>query len=384
MKKKPVFGHFVIVSEASATRLCGAVRAINETHVTIVKPVNQNSESYRALKEAFIDTKPQPVPEQRKSADSTAPGQTKPQTQTPALPKEADLAERTTKLAEEIDKFRLQQKVRYLIAPSEEERTQFQQMIVNYHNMFDTRVSKITAELEGCSVDVSKIREEVARVDTARSIAPIAFIITYLGRAANTIPEGQPKCGTGQPKPGFGIQQSGYYEVEMAGGLSGWPGGKGMEGRAKAILTSLVDNTVPKTANFPASSISVYLRDGLFCVDAKIVYGPFGAPEIDIVCNRVDTNIPPGWDTNFSENAVEVVNQNQRPVFQLIFVNPHRVQLNGIIRAAPNRYNVYFPGGWSKFTVNPDPLAPIEVPKELPLKPLFKYPAWNHRGESAN
>ena len=66
------------------------------------------------------------------------------------------------------------------------------------------------------------------------------------------------------------------------------------------------------------------------------------------------------WDRNFSANAVEVVDTNQRPVFQMIRKRANLIQLSGLFVS-------------SKGTV-------FDV---RPAKPLFKYPSWRHLGEYA-
>jgi hypothetical protein len=80
--------------------------------------------------------------------------------------------------------------------------------------------------------------------------------------------------------------------------------GRNLEGgREKAAATRIGDY---------GSSISMYLRDGLLCVDATIFSGPH-IPLIEVVCNRARINAP-GWDTNFSDKAMEVVDQNRSPI----------------------------------------------------------------------
>jgi hypothetical protein len=49
----------IIVDQGSATNLCNEhIDPIDANHLTIVKPTDEESQSYRALKEAFEDTEP--------------------------------------------------------------------------------------------------------------------------------------------------------------------------------------------------------------------------------------------------------------------------------------------------------------------------------------
>jgi pimeloyl-ACP methyl ester carboxylesterase len=368
-ENKPMFARIFVVSETSATYLCGTNRAINENHITIVKPVDHNSDSYRALKEAFVETRSLPRSEQGKIADSVGPAPAKPQpyATAPASPKEASLAGRTFKLSDEIKKFRARQKI--MVPRTIEDKQTFQDSKAEYHRTFDRRVRDIVAELESCNVDTSKVKSEMATIDGGLSLANIDFVADSLEAAGNAIPEGQPKCGTGQPKQGFGVQQNGLYMLDLGQSTRGEYGRNLEGGREKAAATRIGDY---------GSSISMYLRDGLLCVDATIFSGPH-IPLIEVVCNRARINAP-GWDTNFSDKAMEVVDQNRSPMFQIIFVNPRRVQVNGIIPSAMNQFNIYLPGGFQKIAIDPSHPSPIADP----IKTIFKYPAWQHQGEFAN
>jgi pimeloyl-ACP methyl ester carboxylesterase len=58
---QPLFGQ-IIVDRASATQLCTErLDPIDANHITIVKPEDSSSTPYRALKEAFMDTIPNPL-----------------------------------------------------------------------------------------------------------------------------------------------------------------------------------------------------------------------------------------------------------------------------------------------------------------------------------
>jgi hypothetical protein len=235
--------------------------------------------------------------------------------------------------------------------------------------LFDPKVNAIIGQLESCQVNTAGIKAQTESVtDKALNLVSVYAIANELKAAANAIPEGQPKCGTGQPTPGFGLQEAGLYTLEIGRTSRGAYKRELQRGRNSALTT--------KVGGY-SSSISIYLNGDVFCVDATIFRG-IGFPPINVICNRVDA--PPGWDTNFTDKAMEIVDEHEVPMFQVIFEDARRVRVNGLILVGPNRYNVYAPDGVTQITIDPSKPSPVEVP----LKRLFKYPAWQHHGEYTN
>ena len=87
----------------------------------------------------------------------------------------------------------------------------------------------------------------------------------------------------------------------------------------------------------------------------------------------------PGFDKNSNAQALEVVDKNGAPVFQLIRKSSTEVIVNG-----------YFPmptGGL--ILAGPDGMEMMKVPSQselakFHLKPIFKYPAWKYTGQYAD
>jgi hypothetical protein len=353
-----------IVDMPSAVALCNRpLTPIGENHPNMVKPSSRRSDSYLALQEAFDQTKPQlHGPDDKiQTALRSGPGQPKPK---PAQTE--SLAARTIHLSDEIVGWQNKQAV---YAPhSVAERDQFLKEIADYHQLFDSKVNAAVVELETCQVDAAKIKAEGTWVtDSAHSLIGTLGVAMAIKAAANAIPEGQPKCGTGQPTKGFGIQQNGQYWLTV--GLSSLGPYKSdlQKGRSSAVGHKLGDYS---------SSISFYLQGDVLCVDATIFRAP-NVPLLDVICNKV--NAPPGWDTNFTEKAVEVVTEQEIPMFQIIFADDHHVRVNGVIPSGMNRYIVYSPEGATKITIDPTNPSPVNIN----IKRLFEYPAWQHRGEYA-
>ena len=74
---------------------------------------------------------------------------------------------------------------------------------------------------------------------------------------------------------------------------------------------------------------------------------------------------PTDWDRNFSDNALEIVNEKLQPVLQIIYKRNGLIQIQGIFQGR---------NGGLIFE------AP-ELPQALPR--IFKYPSWKYTGQYA-
>ncbi|MGX5835090.1 FKBP-type peptidyl-prolyl cis-trans isomerase [Aeromonas piscicola] len=112
--------------------------------------------------------------------------------------------------------------------------------------------------------------------------------------------------------------------------------------------------------------IKVYVEKNKLYADVD-VYSGSSLPPIKISKN-VLSGVPPSWDVNKSEKALEVVNAENQPVYQLIYKNDGHIIINGIFP---------FPGGLvladdTHISLNP------QTPVTLELSPIFKYPSWKY------
>ncbi len=96
------------------------------------------------------------------------------------------------------------------------------------------------------------------------------------------------------------------------------------------------------------------------------------SPPMEVTNNEVNVSLP-GWDWNYSANALEIVNEMKVPIFQWIRKGPMRIEVNGIFYAQGMLVVVSEKG---MFT-GKIPLGVIE-------KPIFKYPAWKYPGKYAD
>jgi|TARA_B100000315_G_scaffold256826_1_gene303768 hypothetical protein len=115
--------------------------------------------------------------------------------------------------------------------------------------------------------------------------------------------------------------------------------------------------------------IKLYYSENNIYADVK-VYGGSGFPPIQIKKNKL-INKPPNWDFNSNEKALEVVNEDQVPMYQYIYKTPSHIIINGIF-PYPEGLMFTIEGG---IIMNPSPS------KIFSLKPIFKYPSWKYPGE---
>jgi hypothetical protein len=110
----------------------------------------------------------------------------------------------------------------------------------------------------------------------------------------------------------------------------------------------------------------------VFYVDAHIFAG-FGHPAIEVVRNEVAVERP-GWDSNFNDQACEVVNDNNAVVFQMIRKNDELIVVNGV-----------FPVSNGVLVATPQGVQHVQTgwPVNSGLKKLFKYPSWRFEGQHA-
>jgi hypothetical protein len=122
--------------------------------------------------------------------------------------------------------------------------------------------------------------------------------------------------------------------------------------------------------------VTLYVENNILYADIKI-YGGLTEPPIEIVHNEF-TIRRPGWDKNYNREALEIVDEKHKPMFQLIYKTESHIVINGIFP---------FPGGVmlgnnsmrvirnSSIQTNPNLL------KDFTLKRIFKYPSSKYLGK---
>lgn len=117
-------------------------------------------------------------------------------------------------------------------------------------------------------------------------------------------------------------------------------------------------------------SLSAYVDNGGFYVDAELYYAK-DKPPLKLVRNRLIER-PSEWDSNFDGSAIEVVDGNGRPRFQLIYHDPRTIFLRGIFQF--DGRVVILEERNSRFAVGSTDL-------HMQTGPLFKYPSRLYQGQ---
>ncbi len=115
--------------------------------------------------------------------------------------------------------------------------------------------------------------------------------------------------------------------------------------------------------------VDLYIEDNQLYADVKI-YGGKGLPPIEIKKNKL-SNKPQDWDFNSNENAMEIVNSNQIPVYQFFYKTPSHIVMNGIFP---------YPSGFIMANEN-GAFGRRELPTAFNVKRIFKYPSWKYPGK---
>lgn len=118
-----------------------------------------------------------------------------------------------------------------------------------------------------------------------------------------------------------------------------------------------------------------YIENGKLFVDVNI-YSESGFPPIKIIKNELH-NLPDNWDRNFNNKALEIVNEDKKPVYQLIYKAPFNINIKGVFP---------IPGG----VLVADDIKGVSMisynnfPVKIKLSPIFKYPSWRYPGKYKN
>jgi len=120
--------------------------------------------------------------------------------------------------------------------------------------------------------------------------------------------------------------------------------------------------------------IIMYVEDNKLYADVK-VSGPSGESPIEIKHNEFTVRVP-GWDKNSNQSALEVVNQQGFPVFQMIYRNNYEIEINGFI-SIPGSLVIAQEDGVRIISLKD--LSSTKIP--VSIKRIFKYPSWKYPGQ---
>ena len=139
-------------------------------------------------------------------------------------------------------------------------------------------------------------------------------------------------------------------------------------------------------AGVPIPIAEIYIKEGLLCVDATTIEG------VRIRENHF-TDLPPGWDYNGNDFAVEIINDEGVPVYQLKRARPLLIEFNGVILcnegkgvatiwehpSGEDMAGRLFGPAMLRAEVKDGVRAPPAV--IINIKRMFKYPSGQFRGQ---
>ena len=117
--------------------------------------------------------------------------------------------------------------------------------------------------------------------------------------------------------------------------------------------------------------VSLHLKGGAVYVDASVWAG-YDVPPIEVKDGEFTVQRL-GWDRNFNQTALEVVNEKMLPIFQMVYTSPSTIVVRGLF---PSPQGVLMAVDDNGLMYNAKPGPPPYSPKRL-----FKYPSASHLGE---
>jgi hypothetical protein len=123
------------------------------------------------------------------------------------------------------------------------------------------------------------------------------------------------------------------------------------------------------------------VKSNRFYVDVDI---PLNDRIIKLRGGEISAQLPPKWDMNYNSNALEIVAGNGNPIYQVFYRRPDEIVVNGIF-VHEGVAIIATTNGFEWYNLPPRQLVSdfYDGVRPLDFKPIFKYPAWQYRGELA-
>jgi hypothetical protein len=97
-----------------------------------------------------------------------------------------------------------------------------------------------------------------------------------------------------------------------------------------------------------------------------------GTKQIISIGNNTVDPLPDGWDTNSNDNGMEIVNEDQQPVFQMYYESPTVIRIQGIVVVPP--VVILAKGDLTRQIGFNSPALPDAI-RSFSLPRFFKYPS---------
>lgn len=142
-------------------------------------------------------------------------------------------------------------------------------------------------------------------------------------------------------------------------------------GHPHRIGESSTKESPSKIAPFGDSrSITAYIEGRKLYVDALLYYAP-DEPPLQLTHNELEGR-PRKWDRNLDDSALEIVDENLVPRFQLIYKDARTVLLRGVFQ---------FRGGAVVFEEDASHFFIYSRENEVKIARIFQYPSRIHQGQ---
>lgn len=136
-----------------------------------------------------------------------------------------------------------------------------------------------------------------------------------------------------------------------------------------------------RPADAPIPLVSLYMKDGVLWADVNL-FSPHQQYRAFALRGMTFQKIAPNWDVNASERAIEVIDENGVPFFQLIRTSNSHLQIDGLFRTS-NIVWLLGRNGTTIRTIKGDEAIRYVTPSDF-LPKMFVYPSWLHPGEMIN
>jgi hypothetical protein len=119
-----------------------------------------------------------------------------------------------------------------------------------------------------------------------------------------------------------------------------------------------------------APGFSCVLQGGRIYCDFDMLARQVSSP-IPVRHNQLGRPLPPGWMSNNNDVALEIVDQDEDPVFQMYYEGPKSIVINGIFATTGG----VLIAGSEEFSIVPYQTTDLPAYLEtFTLRRLFKYP----------
>jgi hypothetical protein len=238
-----------------------------------------------------------------------------------------------------------------------------QDTVAKFRHELSEDIRKTIDQLQTCGANTKELEDKLREIKTS---IDLLWIASKFRDAAYDFPDTHPNCA------GFvrsRDKDTGIYTIVFGQASVGHD----KDGLKRPFSPYGFAGLAPFTT---------YIKNNKFYVDTRVYewrdphIGLPGPLLYSVIGNSV--TYPPGWDRNYSDGAIEIVDSKHVPMFQMVFENERRINISGVFPSGQGKFIIMAPTGGGEFTASP------EHPLNVPLKTIFKYPSYKYLGKYAD